>query len=585
MKKLPEIFYLNDKEVDILISQIGISSDTQKMILRIILECKNNVMDYAKFVEDYSVKIRSLKGELESLFRKLYEVRRGIIVNKVTSNGELLPDKIIITDENSCNFYYYAIEDLFLKHYLGIELFSTLLTIKNIDKNLLTFEKEFVILTNEEINLKYFQEYSSLNKIFVYNFLIIPSRQALYFVEFMKRILFKIASNRIVKDIFIRAKNLKLSEYDRILDEGIDGIGVAYNLLLGILENKEEILSKKGVNISKHYFVFLEILNIYIVNEKKLEELKNLENIKIDETLKLIEKTIEFKPGFINIEDFKSILQDHAVKLSDAKSFLTVANGYFFESNVKGSLPRIFNIKHGMYLYKPCAYSMFLKEFAQIVIDIGEKLRNDFAKMLNNGKNSSVVLTEEGLEKTLSEFITNYDLNDYCLNNKVAFLDFIVSHYRRVSKTQNLQVQIKDVIKNEAAKYFKNSTTLLPLYKIYQINLSNLLDSAYRDLSLLRRIVLFLTGKYQSYKEALSRLNSKVIINNHVGGLFDPNERVKRQLSKRRKQREERKEQIRNSYSKKGKGTSNTGHPSGRIYSKSEQDEAWLKFEDKLNKK
>ncbi|WP_043924554.1 hypothetical protein [Borrelia hermsii] len=77
------------------------------------------------------------------------------------------------------------------------------------------------------------------------------------------------------------------------------------------------ILNKKGVNISKHYFTFLEILNIYIVNEKSLEESRNLESIKIDETLKSIEKAIEFKPGFINIEEFKNILQEHSGGLSD----------------------------------------------------------------------------------------------------------------------------------------------------------------------------------------------------------------------------------------------------------------------------
>ncbi|AHE62500.1 hypothetical protein [Borrelia parkeri] len=582
MKKLPEIFYLNDKEVDILISQIGISSDTQKMILRIILEHKHNIIDYAKFIEDYSVKIRTLKGELDFLFRKLYEVKRGIIINQSTSNGEIVPYKIIITDENSYDFYYYAIEDLFLKHYVGIELFSTLLTIKNIDKNLLAFEKEFVILSNSDINLKYFQENSSSKKIFVLDSLIIPSGKALYFIEFMKRILFGIASNRIVKDVFMRAKNIKLSEYDRMLDEGINGVGVAYNLLLGILENKEEILNKKGVNISKHYFTFLEVLNIYITNEKNLEELKNLESIKIDETLKSIEKTIEFKPRFINIEEFKNILQEHAEGLSDSEYFLKTANEYFFESNIKGSLPKIFSIKSGMYLYKPCAYSMFLKEFDQILVDIRDKLRNEFVKIFNSGKNSSTMLTEKGLEKTLIEFIANYDINDYCLKNKVAFLDFIVSHYKRVSKTQNIQTHLKDIIKTEAAKYFKNSNTFLPLYKIYKVDLSNLLDAAYRDLPLLKRLVLFLTGRQQSYKEALSRLNSKIVVKNHAE-LFDPNERVKRQLDKRRKQKEELREQIRSSYVRKGKTPKEA--TLNRAYTKSEQDEAWLKFEDKLNKK
>ena len=175
---------------------------------------------------------------------------------------------MIITDEGSYDFYYYAIEDLFLKHYVGIELFSNLLTVKNIDANLLVFEEKFITISNSDINLKYFQENASLNKIFVLNSLIVPSGKALYFIEFMKKILFNIASNSMVKDIFVKAKNLKLSEYDRILEDGISGVGVVYNLLLGILENKDEILNKKGINISKNYFTFLEILNIYISNEK-----------------------------------------------------------------------------------------------------------------------------------------------------------------------------------------------------------------------------------------------------------------------------------------------------------------------------
>ena len=585
MKKLPEIFYLNDKEVDILVSQIGISSDTQKMILGIILECNQNIIDYANFIEDYSVKIRSLKGELDFLFKKLYEVKRGIIINKVViPTGELVPYQIVITDENSYDFYYYAIEDLFLKHYVGIELFSTLFTINNIDKDLLVFEKSFINLSDSDINFKYFQENISFKKIFLLDSLIIPSKKSLYFIEFMKRILFKVASNRIVKDILIRAKNLKLNEYDRILDDSINNIGVIYNILLSILEHEDEILSKKGINISKNYFTFLKILNTYIVNEKNLEEFRNLENIKIDETLKSIEKKMEFKPDFVNIEELKNILKEYSKELSEPDNFLKLADEYFFQSSIKGSLPKVFSIKRGMYLYKPCAYSMFLKEFSQILIDVKEKLRKEFSKILNNDKDSSTVMTEEGLEKILIEFVINYDINGYCLKNKIAFLDFIVSHYRRVSKTQNIQMNFKDIIKTEASKYFKNSNTFLPIYKIYKIDLLSILDSAYKDLSLLRKIVLFLTGKHQSYKEALSRLDSKVLFRSQVG-LFDPNERVKRQLEKRRRQREEMRDRVRNFHTKKNGAKPSQIQTMNKTYTKSEQDKAWSKFEDQLNKK
>ncbi|UER67361.1 hypothetical protein LKV13_00790 [Borrelia sp. BU AG58] len=585
MKKLPEIFYMSDKDLDILISQIGVSSDAQKMILRVIVEHKQDEIDYFGFVEDYSVKIRSLKGELDFLFRKLYEVRRGIIVNRVTPDGEFVPFRMIITDEGSYDFYYYAIEDLFLKHYVGIELFSTLLTVRNIDADLLAFEKKFVTMSDSDINFKYFQENASLKKVFVLNSLIIPSGKALYFIEFIKKMLFNIASNSIVKDIFVKTKNLKLSEYDRILEDGISGVGVVHNLLLGILENKDEILNKKGINISKNYFTFLEILSTYISNEKNLEELKAVENIRIDETLKSIEKTMEFRPGFINIEEFQKILKEHSGELSDPEYFLKVANEYFFESKIKDVLPRVFSIKPGLYLYKPCAYSMFLKEFDRILIDVKYELRNGLFKILKSGGDSSSIFTEEGLNKTLREFIFNYDINDYCFKNKVAFLDFIVSHYRRVSKTQNIQAHIKDIIKTEAAKYFRNSNEFFPLYRIYKVDLSGILKSAYKDLGFLKKVFLFLTGRHQSYKEALSRLDIRVGMKSSSAGLFDPSERAQRQLDRRLKQREEKKEQAKNSYVRKGKGSLPPKEEELKNYSKTEQDEAWSKFGDRLGRK
>ncbi len=187
MKKLPEIFYMSGKEVDILISQLGIASDTQKSILKTILSYKKNAIDYSSFIEEHSVRIRGLKGELDFLFRKLYEVKRGIVTNKIVSDGEFLPDSIILTDEASYDFYYYSIDDLFLKTYIGIELFSFLLTVKNIESSLLVFQNEFITITDSDINYKFFETKSQFKEILVWRSLIIPSSRALYFIEFIKK--------------------------------------------------------------------------------------------------------------------------------------------------------------------------------------------------------------------------------------------------------------------------------------------------------------------------------------------------------------------------------------------------------------
>ncbi len=259
MKKLPEIFYMSGKEVDILISQLGIASDTQKSILKTILSYKKNAIDYSSFIEEHSVRIRGLKGELDFLFRKLYEVKRGIVTNKIVSDGEFLPDSIILTDEASYDFYYYSIDDLFLKTYIGIELFSFLLTVKNIESSLLVFQNEFITITDSDINYKFFETKSEFKEILVWRSLIIPSSRALYFIEFVKKIFFNIASNNIVKDVFVRIKGLKLSDYERALEEGKNIIGAIAKILSGIIEIKDEVLGKKGITFSKNYFVFFGI--------------------------------------------------------------------------------------------------------------------------------------------------------------------------------------------------------------------------------------------------------------------------------------------------------------------------------------
>lgn len=70
-------------------------------------------------------------------------------------------------------------------------------------------------------------------------------------------------------------------------------------------------------------------------------------------------------------------------------------------------------------------------------------------------------------------------------------------------------------------------------------------------------------------------------MNKSGSGLFDSNERVKRQLEKIRKQREEIKEQVRNSFPKKGAAPKQVASKS---YTKQEQDEAWVKFSDRIQK-
>ncbi|WP_151060547.1 hypothetical protein [Borreliella turdi] len=583
MKKLPEIFYMSSKEVDILISQLGISSDAQKLILKTILSYKKNAIDYASFIEEHSVRIRGLKGELDFLFRKLYEVKRGIVTNKIATDGEFLPDSIILTDEASYDFYYYSIEDLFLKTYIGIDLFSSLLTVKNIESSLLVFQNEFIAITDSDINYKFFETKSQLKEILVWKSLIIPSSRALYFIEFVKKIFFNIASNNIVKDVFVRVKGLKLGDYERALEEGKNMIGTVFKILSGILEIKDEVLGKKGITFSKNYFVFLDFLNLFIKNEKDLEELKAIEAIKIDESLKAIEKTLEFKKGAIDTEEFSSILKVYSEGLNDPENFLLVANMYFFESKIQDILPKIFQVKENFYLYKPFAYELFLEEYEKVLQFLNSELRTSIFKILSFGDDPSSIFTEEGLEEVINRLVSSgYIMNEYCLKNKVKFLDLIVSHYRRIYKTQSVQVHLKDLIKVEAAKYFKNSNELLPLYKIYKLDLYSLLNAAYKDLSLFKRILLFLTGKHQSYKEALSRLDFRAGLNKSGGGLFDSDERVKRQLEKIRKQREEIKAQVRKSFPKKGTTSKQSVN---KNYTKQEQDEAWVKFSDRIQKK
>ncbi len=78
-------------------------------------------------------------------------------------------------------------------------------------------------------------------------------------MSLIKKIFFNIASNNIVKDVFVRIKGLKLSDYERALEEGKNTIGAIAKILSGIIEIKDEVLGKKGITFSKNYFVFFGI--------------------------------------------------------------------------------------------------------------------------------------------------------------------------------------------------------------------------------------------------------------------------------------------------------------------------------------
>ncbi len=78
-------------------------------------------------------------------------------------------------------------------------------------------------------------------------------------MSLLKKIFFNIASNNVVKDVFVRIKGLKLIDYEKTLEEGKNIIGAISKILSGIIEIKDEVLGKKRNYFFKKLFCFFRV--------------------------------------------------------------------------------------------------------------------------------------------------------------------------------------------------------------------------------------------------------------------------------------------------------------------------------------
>jgi hypothetical protein len=442
-----------------------------------------------------------IESLVHSLMERLSNSRTGLILRAI-KNGELLPDRIILTEPDSTRYYYYSLENEYQRILLQED--KIFITEKYLLESGITIPNDYV----EEISHSHISnEYISQQKN---NIRILkikmdggkPIYCTPYTIEHVIRI-----SRENVRQFLSSSQILTLVSklMGTMNSEVQQQIGhtdmVFWNKLCSmLLEHREDVLMKRK-NFPMEIYHHISLLYAYTRNGLDETERVHQENqAKKDEMIRVckalfdrsdpfldqVELNKEMEPGLKKWQDFKELFFDKCVKLKN-----------------KTGLPLIVNIGTG-YIHRDHLYVVFQNQLNDTSRELKEFYRLEMEKLLTSGFRGEVNVfsTQSTFQNSIIDMINKNKPLLSALLKKPKLVSEAVLLYGK----KGLKVQSPDQIRQLLDKYYEENSTVRfkRLDHLLELYLMHIYQDAYEKLSVWRRFIMRIFGKHESYLSIFS---------------------------------------------------------------------------------
>jgi len=481
------------KERESFLSQVGNFTTEEREIFNLLCDNWDHEIGYAKFVTKINKKHPIEEKYIESLMKKMIESRCGILLTKFI-RGERGADKIILTEPDSHFFYYYFINNEYQKNHQDISLDfvdDSVFETYNINTSIISP----MSLNIESLNKSFINK--ELNQTNIYS-VVIDGYKNFYATSETLQDLLKLSVRKVKyyfkSDNFIafiaKIMNTSISSIRSTVDHF--DISTWKNLTVEIIKNKK-IINGKFKNISNSFFKSVSIVTFYCFSELEQKD-KELED---EKRLKVLLKEISEK---IREKEFTPFTQEAFNSLFDEfKEESTVLKSKFYENFVdnktKTGLTEIVFVGK-CYIHQDNLYKVFLDQIAQATSELSEIFKSEFKTcLLSNSPDPSLFIGfpfESSIQNALK---TKYPIIHDLLNRKSILAESIIHFSKKRSHSQGK-------MHNLLSMYFKEGTSeLRSIDTILSLNVHDIFDSAYMNLSNFKRFFIFVFGQYNSYVE------------------------------------------------------------------------------------
>lgn len=506
-KELPSVFNMDLPKREEFLSQVGSFTQEQRRIFHRICDFYDPALDYNRFVLHAGKDILFANNQIEILMKKIKNAHYGLLQFKLLE-GELKPNRIIICNRDSLEFYSSLIDDEIQRNLLDDN--KPFLTMAELEEQNLSIPFDFVEATGPEALSPGFIK-KNRGSVRIYSIplktgttLITASGGLESLILQSRNRIRTYLNNTSFLSIVSRFMGIKISDIQKKM--GGRDTPFWQGISTKILQNRED-LQLRLKHLEPSLFHASEILHHYYKNSVREEENERKETAARDAALDDIVMGILRKENFlVSARELEKMIKPHAHKWDGFREL-------FFERAVKQSskvgLPPVLGIK-GMYIHRDHVYPYFRSELSMQSRELKSHYIQVMERMLRTGNKDRITTfyTRETFNDDIHDMIrSEAPVLAELLSKPRIISEAIVHYFKNLKKVRDV-TKIKDFMNNFFDKgviKFKDADHLLDLY------LLEIFEEAYKFLSWWKKVFLRLSGKRDSFRNQYSGLGDSAL--------------------------------------------------------------------------
>jgi len=497
--EMPSYFRKDRVGRDEFLSQLGHFGEEHRALFSRLCDMWEPDMPYSKFFAKAGHEYLNADTALHTLMVHLEKGNCGLIANTVR-DGKLEKDRIILVERDSPRFFYWLVENRWQSCRISDR--KTFPTLASFKKRGGFPDDVLQPLSLTELSGSFIQNHAE--EVIMYA---LPDLEGktLITTPAVLPVMIEVSRLKIRANL---ANSPMQPQLSRILGTVVSSLRKSLekddNLFWNkvsdaLITHREDILAKRS-NVNPEIFIAAKILKNFTHNELNEAERRREEEAEKRETIQGILLHLKSKNDFLmSSREFDEQFEPYNDTWPDLKAMFMA---HFMKPAGRTGLPPVINIGED-YMYRDHLYPLFKTRHKIAESELKEFYLNMIERILRtNNKDKFTAFT--GIERFRNDIRERLAAEFQILSDMLAKPRIVsegIIHY----STKVLKISDMDRVKKLLEKYFESGTIRFKNPdELFSLNPKSMFEEAFHRLGWLRRIILRIFGRYDSYLQTFS---------------------------------------------------------------------------------
>jgi hypothetical protein len=584
----PDFITFDVKQREAFLSQVGNFTPAERELFHRLVKMWAPEISYASFFGIVSAESVSAKNDIESMMRKLRHARIGLLTTAI-KEGVRSPQSLVLTNQDDYYFYQKLVEEDLLETVADITL--PLPSIQTLQERNLTIPGHFVTETDYP-GLAALYSQKEIKELVIFRIearqsqLLLTSQTIKRFITVALAKMQNYLQNSNFLSWLAQMKNMALADMKKSI-EARDPHFLA-QFTKDILAHQDEIRQNRKLTTDDAFWTVIYFLSNFLssqIEETKRRKAADEERI-LD--MRTIAEQVKAESSFMMVEErFAELLLSYKKKYDKAfPEFRKEFEDKFLQPPERKSLPVLVHMSR-FYIHQENVHPLFLMGLEKNCRELFAIYVHLMGSYIKNPAGSAITAfyTPDNFQNDIADHVKELDPVLHALlqrpNLVAEAIIMSLRKHKEPKSAEELKAGLSAFFHNDRVAFRDNS-------ELFGLNLVSVFKLAFAKLSIIRQLVLKISGKYESlYKKFEDFIDTSA--NEPKPGRESKSDAAREEAENRprtakeeREAREARRQRL--SAKPAAKEAKPAPKPDPKRYTKNERDDAWSQFQSTIKK-